>query len=372
MKLSVAVGATVLALALTGISTPAVAAPKADLVVKSGSLTLSGGHVVGSFKVKNRRGFVRRTTAQVSVVVGGAPRALGSYRLKMMWAGKARQARVDVPLGALPPGNYPLTVCADASGRVKEKREDNNCAQLGTASVGTSSIGAACGTPGCNPIPYTAATSFPINDSAGTYWAYIPADYQAGGTPWKLLIWLHGCGGNNQDDIWTVADVYDDQRYIAIAPDGAEGGCWDMNSGPSRVLAARADAISHFNIDPRQVVIAGYSSGGDLAYRTAFYNAKSFAGLLAMNTSPFQDTGSTQAQSLAAAAWKFHLVHLAHISDEAYPLAHVNSEIQAMTNAGFPVTFIAVPGAHYDANTDHDLQTYVLPHMSDAWLAPAS
>ncbi len=62
---------------------------------------------------------------------------------------------------------------------------------------------------------------------------------------------------------------------------------------------------THFNIDPRRVILGGYSSGGDIAYRTAFYNANSFAGVLAVNTSPFRDTGSSQQDSLAAAAWKF-------------------------------------------------------------------
>jgi hypothetical protein len=52
-----------------------------------------------------------------------------------------------------------------------------------------------------------------------------------------------------------------------------------------------------------------------------------------------------------------------------------------MKAAGFPVELIERPGTHYDepgANvngqpvpgTDPDIQSFLLPHMDDGWLAP--
>jgi predicted esterase len=142
-----------------------------------------------------------------------------------------------------------------------------------------------------------------------------------------------------------------------------------------QVLAAIANVKTHFNINPRRVILGGYSSGGDLAYRTAFYNAGMFAGVLAENTSPFRDTGSTQSASLAAATWKFHVVHLAHTEDETYPIAGVRNETDAMAAAGFPITRIERPGTHYDSDagdteTNHDVRTLLLPHLNDPWLSP--
>ena len=84
------------------------------------------------------------------------------------------------------------------------------------------------------------------------------------------------------------------QSYIAVAPDGREGACWNVNTDPAAVLGVVATVKTHFNINRRRVILGGYSSGGDLAYRTAFYNANGFAGVLAENTSPFRDTGSSQ------------------------------------------------------------------------------
>lgn len=160
-----------------------------------------------------------------------------------------------------------------------------------------------------------------------------------------------------------------------------EGACWDPDTDQGKVLAAIADLKTHFNVNPRRVILGGYSSGGDLAYRTAFYNANSFAGVLAENTSPFRDTGSSQAASLAAASWKFHVVHLAHLQDSTYPISGVRKETDAMASAGFPITRVEVDGGHYDdpgtienghavPGTNADLVTYLLSHIDDGWLSP--
>ena len=180
------------------------------------------------------------------------------------------------------------------------------------------------------------------------YWAHVPTRYdETHATPTTLLVWLHGCGGYSSGDIWT-ARALTGQSWITVAPLGREGGCWDVNDDQGKVLAAIGDAETHFNIDPRRVILGGYSSGGDLAYRTAFYNANDFAGVLAENTAPFRDTGSSQADSLAAAAWKFNVIHLAHNQDTTYPIGVVRAEIAAMTGAGFPVELIKRDGTHYD------------------------
>jgi predicted esterase len=226
-----------------------------------------------------------------------------------------------------------------------------------------------------NPISFSADTVFMLGSPQSPYWIYVPGSYDGTHrTPTELLVWLHGCGGQGAGDIYTVSPG-GDQRYIAIAVGGREGACWDPNVDQEKVLAAIADVESHFNIDPHQVVLGGYSSGGDLAYRTAFYHAKLFAGVLAENTTPFRDTGSSQADSLAAAAWKFHVVQLAHTEDEVYPIDTVRSEAQAMAAAGFPIQLIERPGHHYDdstadAGSDHDLQVLLLPHLADGWRSP--
>jgi hypothetical protein len=232
-----------------------------------------------------------------------------------------------------------------------------------------------------DPITYPTGEPFPV-DSGTQNWVYVPDAYDATHqTPITLLVWLHGCGGYSEGDIWTVSPGGTTQTWISLAVGGQEGNCWDMDGDPARVLAAVADLKTHFNIKPRGVVLGGYSSGGDLSYRTAFYDADLFAGVLAENTSPFRDTGSSMADSLAAASWHFHVVHLAHLQDDTYPIAGVRTETDAMTSAGFPMMRIEVDGGHYDdadaienghpvPGTSADLVTYLLPHLDDGWQSP--
>ena len=221
---------------------------------------------------------------------------------------------------------------------------------------------------------YDANGFFHITTSQCTYVGYKPDTY-SDSTPISLFVWAHGCGGQAEGDMWSIAppSTRKTQSYIAISMGGRDGACWDVNADPAKVLAAIADVQKYFNINPKKIYMGGYSSGGDLTYRTVFYNSNLFAGALVENSSPFRDTGSTQAQSLAAAGWKFNVAHLAHLQDTTYPIAGVRTETNAMVTAGFPLTRIEKNGTHYDADsgttgTNYDLIHSLLPFLDAGWV----
>jgi pimeloyl-ACP methyl ester carboxylesterase len=228
-----------------------------------------------------------------------------------------------------------------------------------------------------NPIAFTKGTVFTTN-SGTTNWVYVPNSYDSThATPTKLLVWLHGLGGQSQYDVSMVSPGVSGgtQSWISLAVGGAEGGGWNVNADTPKVLAALADIKTHFNIDPKRVILGGYSSGGDLTYRTALYNAGLFAGVIVENSSPFRDTGSTQSASIAAASWKFNVAHLLHTGDLTYPAAGVRTELAALSTAGFPVTKIEKAGDHWDndvgtTGTSYDLRTFLLPFIDAGWVAP--
>jgi hypothetical protein len=367
------------------------ARPRADLSVASGTLTAVHDRVQGTVEIRNSgRRVAGATSLSILIRPRGARRELKAGRVVVppINPGRRRTVRVTLPLPAGTTLPAAVRACADAGHRVTERRESNNCKALGTLVVPAPRKPPSGGAPAPQPtpapapvpapgpaapvssvptapVPYTADQVLPLDGS----WVVVPSAYdKTHQTPIELLVWMHGCGGEGSGDIYTVMPP-SDGRYIALSLGGREGACWDVNADPAAVLAAIAKLKTHFNIDPRRVVLGGYSSGGDLAYRTAFYNSAKFAGVLAENTSPFKDTGSTAAQSLAAATVKFPVVHLAHTNDDTYDIDAVKDEIATLKNAGFPVTFIERPGTHYDGNTDSDLQTLVLPHLDDGWLA---
>ncbi|HEX8101863.1 MAG TPA: CARDB domain-containing protein [Solirubrobacteraceae bacterium] len=376
-KLSLCLAVTLLGSA--GAAPPSTAAPAArpDLTVARGSVRAVDGRLVGSFRVRNSGRRAPGSSTTLSIKVNGNRLVLGRFKLPALRRKGSRTVEVARALPAgLPPGSWPVRACADGRQKIRERRESNNCRAVGVlrvAAPGTSSPGSSFPS---DPVPYESDAVFALQGASSRYWVYVPDEYDSSHhTPATLFVWLHRCGGKGEDDIYTVAPRDDGQDYVAISLDGREGVCWEVDVDTPKVLDAIADVKTHLNIDPRRVVLGGYSSGGDLTYRTAFYNADAFAGVLVENSSPFRDTGSSQTQSLAAASWKFNVVHLAHEQDDEYPVATVRDETGAMRDAGFPVTLIVRAGGHYDPDagatgTDHDLRADLLPHLEDNWLAP--
>jgi predicted esterase len=400
-----------------------------DLVVSSGAVDIvAGGKLSGRFVVANRApARAARSTAALSVRANHRWRAIERFTLPRLAAHSSKRVTITAALPkALPVGRLPLRVCADSRQTVRERSNTNNCATIGAVLVTSASASAPSPRPAASPtatspapvtpapvpptpvpptpvaptpdppapvipppppsrpassvptapIAFTKNQIFKLTDAEGGYWITVPTSYDAThATPIALLVWMHGCQAKDENDIDTISPGGDQQHYIAISPDGREGDCWYPDVDMPKVLAAVADVKTHFNVNPRRVIVGGYSSGGDLAYRTAFYNAYTFAGVLGLNTSPFRGTGSTQAQSLAAAYWKFHVVQLAHTEDTAYPIADVRAETDALAAAGFGVQRIERPGAHFAPDTPttgtyHDLVSILLPHVDDGWLAP--
>jgi CARDB len=360
-------------------------APRADLSFSSASVSRPGTKISGSFAVKNA-GKARAGASTAALIARGKKKSytLSSFAVPSLKPGRKQSLKVSVKVSSkIPAGTYKLELCLDRKRVIKESSESNNCRTVGKLKVPASATPTPTPTPTPSPetrptapIPFEANTALTLSSSAGPYFAKVPPSYAAThDNATTLFVWMHGCGGEAAGDLDTISPG-GDRSYIAISLGGRDGGCWDVNSDPALVLAAIADMKTHFNINPRRVILGGYSSGGDLAYRTAFYNAGLIAGVLAENTAPFRDTGSTAQQSLAAAVWKFNVVHVAHTEDDTYDIATVRSEIQTLKSNGYPATLIERPGSHYDdstatTGTDHDLQTLLLPHIDDGWLAPA-
>jgi hypothetical protein len=372
---------------------------RADLMVASGNVRLVNDRYRGSFVVRNRgRGLARASVASLALRSRGARGAWKRFRVPALRRSATRVVRVSLGVPAsLPPGAYGIQACANSGGRIRERSRRNNCRTVGRLVVAPAPQPPAPQPPApqppapqppapkppappvssipANPLPFQDDNAFTIGIAPSNYWIYVPTAYdETHRTPTTLFVWLHGCGGKSEFDIW-MASLGPAQSYITIAPGGREGGCWNAGSDSAGVLAAIANVKTHFNINPRRVVLGGYSSGGDLAYRTAFYNASMFAGVLAEDTTPFRDTGSTGAASLAAAAWKFHVVHVAHVDDNVYPIDTVRAETDAMSAAGFPMQRIERAGGHWipdtpTTGTKHDLRTLLLPHLNDGWVSP--
>jgi poly(3-hydroxybutyrate) depolymerase len=237
--------------------------------------------------------------------------------------------------------------------------------------------------PANNPGPKPTATCTLTKDSSGfftrtsgtgataiSYVGYVPSSYD-GSKPMRLVVGLHGCGDTAYNfATWAVApyDTRTTQDWIGISVDGASGGgdCWNDGGDDPKVPAAVADVSSCLWVHQKKIVVAGYSSGGEIAYRVGMMNANMYAGIL-IEDSGLYEASNNEASLIAGAARKIPVAHRHHSGDTVYPLASVQSDWTKLTAAGFPLQTSVTAGTHDGVDTDW---SGWLHPQAETWTAP--
>lgn len=333
----------ILALAVV-LGTASASARSAPDFKVTGSTHAAAGKLRGGFTVKNDGSTTSPALTATIMLLGPkkhgrAPKlAVAHPRLPFLapGAGKRLEIKVTVPVG-LARGHWSVVACvgdcAEIGGFTSRGDSAGPSGKKATSPIAPTPAGATpiAPAPSSDPVcaPSTGPLAYPVEEpfrqvgECGVeYFGFVPDSY-APGTPMPLLIWAHGCGGEAEGDVWNVGSYTAEpgKGWLALSLGGRDGGCWDpLAETEPLVMAALADFETHFNVDRHRVFLGGYSSGGDLAYRTGFRHSSTFAGLIIENSSPFRDTESTQAESLAAATTKLRIVHLAHLQDATYPI----------------------------------------------------
>ena len=353
-----AVAALVLLAALTPTLAPtasAAARPRADLKITAGDVAVSGARVTGSFTVVNKGG--RRAPASSTAVKVDGKR-VRSVATAAVDPGARRVVRFSARVGG---GTHVISVCADRRHRIKERREGNNCRRLGTVTAVSTSVPT-------DPFDdYAPGDVFKIGTSPDEYWMYVPRAYDdSHQTPTRVLVFVHGCGGTGEEYATLIKNLVADLDYLAMTPGlGKDGQCWDPTADAAPLVAAIADLRTHFNIDPKRVVLGGYSSGSTLAGQVAFADASSYAGLVLLPGRPWW-SNEQRSESMAKADWKLNIAWRPHTGDEYYAIADLRADKRVLNDAGWPLSFNEVAGSH--AFTEQDLD-YVFGKAA-SWVAP--
>jgi hypothetical protein len=377
----------VLASLVLAITTGALAAGSGSDLKVTGSAHAAGGKLRGGFTVKNE-GAKTSPVLNATVKILG-PKSHGKVPKLTVAHDKVPAldpgAKKHLPIKAnlpdgLAKGHWSVVACA------------GSCAGIGgftsTGSTGPNQKKATAPnaptppatptptpTPACTPFagPYPVDQAIPfVGAHGGEYTAFVPPSYNPN-CAMPLLVWMHGCGATAKEDASNVGSFAAEtgHGYLTLSLGGRDGACWEPKPDEAKVTMALEDFETHFNVDRHRVFLGGYSSGGDLAYRTGFRHSSTFAGLLIENSAPVHDTESTSTESLAAATTKFHIAHLAHTEDGSYQINHVRMEIEEVEKAGFPVTFIQKTGTHSDSHTVPDLKENLLPLIeTSGWTSP--
>jgi predicted esterase len=206
---------------------------------------------------------------------------------------------------------------------------------------------------GCGDVGADGDGFFTRKTSLGSYVGYVPKAYT--GKPMRLVVGMHGCGDNAYNfATWAVApwDTRDQQDWLAISVDDASGSgsCWSVKNDTPKVLAALDDFRSCFYAHQQEIVLQGYSSGGEIAYTIALQNSEKFAGLLIENSGLYA-TGQGDAL-IAGATRKIPIAHLAHQNDDVFPVDQVQNDWTKLKAAGFPLQSTVTDGTHEGSSGD--------------------
>lgn len=356
-RLTPAVAALALLAAALAPTAPAAAdaRPRADLKIVTGDVTAAGARVTGSFTLANV-GTKRAPASSTAVKVDG--RKVRSVATPGVGAGEETLVRFSARVGG---GTHVISVCADRKDKIKERREGNNCRKLGSVTLESTSVPA-------DPVDYSPGGIVKIGSSPKEYWVRVPTSYDdSHQTPIRMVVFVHGCGAYAQNEAqWIDSYTENGDDYLLMVPGlGHDGQCWDSNADVQPLLNSIEDVKTHFNVDPKRVVIGGYSSGSTLAGQVAFTNAEQFAGVFALPGRPFWSNDNRN-QLMANAAWKLNVALRPHTSDEYYKISELRADKRALADAGWPVDFGEVAGTHAYLQSDF---SYVFSAAA-GWVAP--
>jgi predicted esterase len=122
-------------------------------------------------------------------------------------------------------------------------------------------------------------------------YGYVPSSIEAGKKT-SLVVVLHGHGGTATGMLGYGTPVADarSECWLAVEgprtidADGKEGHAWDAGDVPA-VLACVDAALAKMPVDPKRVVLFGFSAGGWMSLSTYAARPSSFAGVVT-NSSP--------------------------------------------------------------------------------------
>ncbi len=201
-----------------------------------------------------------------------------------------------------------------------------------------------------------------------------PKHYEAN-YAYPLIVWLHSPGGDERQ-LTSIMPVISLRNYVAVAPRGlcpgseacgGRGYVWPQTQkhifqAECRVLDAIEAAHAKYHVAENRVFLAGFGSGGTMAFRVGMNDPARFAGVLSI-CGPFP-TGHTPFGCLAEAR---HLpVFLALGRDSrVYPPERACENLKLFHAAGISVTLRQYPcGQQLSEQMLRDVDRWIIEQIT--------
>jgi phospholipase/carboxylesterase len=205
---------------------------------------------------------------------------------------------------------------------------------------------------------------------SGCHATFAPLHYEENYS-YPLVVWLHSPGGSEQE-LSRVMPLVSMRNYVGVSARGttsldAGGYDWSQNDdhiflAQQRVLSSISIAQRRFNVDPSRVFLAGYQSGGTMAFRLATAHPEHFAGVLSIGGEFPQGGAPLRRYANARRLPMF----LASCRDSVqYPEDRVCQDLRLFHAAGIHVTLRQYPcGDEMTTNMLSDMDHWVMESLS--------
>lgn len=192
------------------------------------------------------------------------------------------------------------------------------------------------------------------------YAAHIPA----GEGPFPTVLALHGWGASAHDLIG-LAPILNRGEALVLSPQGPIGiripqgpmgyGWYPLAQGTQaspaqirqaadRILAFLDEAQRQYPVDPRKIVLLGFSQGGALAFDIALRDPARFAGLAALSTWLTDDLAASIAAQPGHESLPVLVVH--GTEDPMIPVDRARETRRRLTQLGVLLTYREYPMGH--------------------------
>jgi predicted peptidase len=193
-----------------------------------------------------------------------------------------------------------------------------------------------------------------------TYGIALPADDDENpDDPRPLVLALHPGGSSPYYGTSFMRRVVEPAlrpwRAIIVAPD-VPARRWSNERSEQAVLALLEDVMANHSIDPRRILVTGFSMGGRGTWFLATRHSDLFTGAIPMAAS----SGDDSLDGLGS--MPVHLIHSPQ--DEVIPFGPAQETADLLRERGHPVELIRVNGVGH-----HDMGAYVQPLQEAAkWM----
>jgi len=204
-------------------------------------------------------------------------------------------------------------------------------------------------------------------------------------TKYPLVVWLHGAGEGDADNIRQIAHLHHIVDYIAgkrkrdfyilATQCPKDNRAWTgsmSNEGEGDApLTIAAEIMRHllneYPIDPDCVTVAGLSSGGSATWEFAAKCNDVVTAMAAFSSNP--PSQQTQAKLKDVSIWLFNSTH-----DKQTPIENLRNVTARLKNQGYKIHLTEYPTAYHDswgpALREDDAFGWLLAQKKGYWRSP--